>query len=185
MRFRILVGIMGAATLFLTACGDDDGSSAVGDVATTTFDEPATPAGDTTAPPDLDLCEFVDRADVESIVARAATNSERISVDDRPRPLRGACAFSIQASGVGGSFVNLMVLDEFSFGRDRDSEDVDVEDVSGLGDEAFTFHDMVGRALHVRSGSTYFTVRVGSYDVQMGLTEDSLRRLAELILAGL
>jgi hypothetical protein len=182
VRGSALAGALSLVLVLVAACGDDD-SPAGGGTTTTVTAAPDATGSDAPAGPGPDMCELVEHGDVESIVTSASSDPDRMTVADRPPPLRGACAFTIENPGVGGSVVNLLVIDELLFDLDRENEEI--EDVPGLGDEAFTFHGMGGRALHVRSSDTYFSVEVGSFDDRMGLTEDSLRELAELILGRL
>lgn len=188
MRGRILAGALVLAIVGISGCGDDDAPVA-GDAPGTTTSTVAPAGGDLGAPAgaDVDVCALIDRDDVLSIVTAASTDADPsdMTVEDRRPPALRACAFYVENPGVGGTTVNVFIRDGWSFDRDRQDDELDIEELTGLGDEAFTYQGMVGRVIHVRSGATYLEVVTGSYDGRMGITEESLSELVELLLARL
>ena len=176
------------AAMLAGCSGDDDtAGSADGGVTTTTATSPVG-NGDhddgvgTDAP---DPCTVLTPDEIAAVLDPSAR--EPVTVEQGEFRTLAECNYTVSNTFVGASYINIRlgpardgVGDRVDDARQLAEEELyEVEDVSGIGDEAFWYHDgVLGPQLWVRADDLALTVGFTRFDTDAGMDRDAQEALA-------
>jgi hypothetical protein len=172
----------------LAGCsGDDDtGGSAQGGATTTTAASPdggvGGGGGGTDAP---DPCTVLTTDEIAAVLDPGAR--EPVTIEQGEFRTLAECNYTVSNTFVGASHINIRLGPARDAVGDRiddarglaEAEFDDVEDVAGLGDEAFWYYDgVLGPQLWVRAGDLALTVGFGRFETDAGMDRGSQEAVA-------
>jgi hypothetical protein len=172
-------------TVLVAGCSGDDDSGGSGDGGATTV-APALAGGNGNVAVDVpDPCEVLGTDEIAAVLDPSAR--EPVTIEERQFRTLAECGYTVSNTFVGASHINVRIEpavdslgDRLEDARVLAEAEFEVEDVSGLGDEAFWYYDgVLGPQLWVRVGDLALTLGFTGFDPDVGMDRDTQESLGQ------